>query len=96
MNNAALKIESSYLGHQHLDVLVAPEYRANWGRDLARRKSGGRHLIKQRLEGVMILAIDQGDRRRLARQSLRRVQAAKTGSDNHYPRRWLAVHPVTL
>jgi len=50
-----------------------------------------RHLIQQRLEGVKILPINDGDFRVRARQRLGRVQAAEARSCDHHPMCNLAV-----
>ena len=53
--------KSRDLSHQHFDVLVRAKNGADRSGDLSRRKPGGRYLVKQRLKGVVILAVDDGD-----------------------------------
>jgi hypothetical protein len=57
-----------------------PEFRTN----LAGGQNRGRHLIKQRLENVMICAVDQKDIGRSIPKSLGGCQSAKTPSDDYY------------
>jgi hypothetical protein len=49
----------------------------------SRRKSRGRYLIEQRLEGVMILAVDDGNAHRRAGQHLRRVESSEARADDY-------------
>ena len=58
--------------------------RADGRGDFARRETGGGHLIEQRLEGVMILPVDDGDVHGRAGQRLGCVQAAEARSDDHH------------
>ncbi len=61
LDGAALKIEALHLAQQHLHVFMLAQDLANGRGNLRRRNPGRRHLIEQRLEGVMIAAIDQRD-----------------------------------
>jgi hypothetical protein len=48
--------------------------------DIGIRKAGGGQLVEKRLKKVMILAIDQGDFRPVAWESLAKRQPAKSRS----------------
>src|SRR5579864_6063518 len=61
LHHASLEIESCNLGHQYLDILVGAKNGADRGCDLARRQASSRYLIKKRLKGVEVLAVDYGD-----------------------------------
>jgi hypothetical protein len=61
VHHAAFEIEAGDLSHEHFDVVVAAQNRTDRGSDFARRKTGCGYLVEQRLEGVMILAIDDSD-----------------------------------
>ena len=52
------------------------------GGNLSRGEHGQRHLVQQRLERVMILAVDERDFERLAGQCLRRLQTAESAADD--------------
>ena len=52
-------------------------------RDVAAGEPGGRHLVKQRLEGAVDVAIHQGGPGARARQPPHRRQTAEAGADDH-------------
>jgi hypothetical protein len=56
------------------------------GRDFARGKSSSGHLIKQRLEGVVVLAVNEGHADIAIPQLPGGLQTAKPTPDNHYTR----------
>jgi len=56
-----LKVEAQHLAQQDLDILVLGENVTDGSCDLRRRDARRRHLIQKRLEGVMVLAIQEGD-----------------------------------
>ena len=66
----------------HLDVFVFAENAANGRRDIGRRKSGGRDLVEQRLEKMIVRAVDHRHPDRLVAEMLRRFQAAEAGADD--------------
>jgi hypothetical protein len=57
----ASRIDIRDFREDHFRVLLPTENTARWRRDIARRQTRGRHLIQQRLEKVVIVAIDDGD-----------------------------------
>jgi hypothetical protein len=56
--------------------------RADWPRDVGWRKRGGRNLVKQRLEQVMIATVDDGDAHRSARKMAGDLKTAEAGADD--------------
>ena len=76
-------VNRARLAQQHFDIVVLGKNLANRRGNFRRRDSGGRHLVQQRLEGVVIRAVHHGDVERKTRQLLRGVQAAKAAADDH-------------
>jgi hypothetical protein len=52
--------------------------------DLAWRKHGGRHLIEERLERMMVLSVDESYVDLCIAQRLSGPQPAKAATDDHY------------
>ncbi len=50
----------------------------------AGRKHGQRHLVEQRLKGVVIAAVDYGDVDRQVREPFGRVKAGKASADDDH------------
>ena len=63
--------------------LVGPEQAPHGISDIGRVQPRGGHLVQQGLEGVEVVAVDEGDVDRLALQAFRRRQAAEAGPDDH-------------
>ena len=57
--------------------------RADRRRDIGRGKRRGCDLIEQRLEKMIIGAVDHRHPHRFAREFLRRLQTAESGADNY-------------
>ena len=64
----ALQIEGAHLGQLYLDVLVTMQDPAQRRGDLSLRENARRHLVQQRLEEMVIDAVNQGDLNRRAAQ----------------------------
>ena len=96
LDDASLQIEAQHFAQQDFDVGVLGEDVANGRGDLSRRNTGSRHLVQQRLEGVMILAIEQRDLHRQTRQRLSSLQAAKAAADDDDPRTSIRIHSRTF
>ena len=62
-------------------------------RDFGRGEAGGRHLIQQRLEQVMILPIDEGDVRARVAEGLTEGQPSEPGTQ-HHDMRSFSFHPA--
>ena len=61
VDHAGVEIEAGHLGELHADV-VGPAHDVAYRRcDLARREHARRHLVQQRLEEVVVAAVDQRD-----------------------------------
>ncbi len=63
--------------HQHLGVALVAQDGADGLGNVGRRQHGQRHLVEQRLKGVMIAAVDHGDIDGQAREAFGCVQAGK-------------------
>jgi hypothetical protein len=52
------QIDPGDLCHQHAGVLLPPQHAANRDGNVGRVQGGGRDLVEERLEGVVVLAIE--------------------------------------
>ena len=68
-----------------VDVGLAPEDAAHGVGDVVGVEAGGGHLVEQRLEGVVVVRVDQHHVDRRLGQRLRRRQAAEPGPDHDHP-----------
>ena len=68
----------------HLGVFLLREQRADRKRDLGRRQRRHRHLVEQRLEQVVIGAVDQQNLDVFAAQPTRRGETAETTADDDH------------
>ncbi len=75
-------IDGSRIGQQHLDVLLVSENPADRRRDVAGRQRGRGHLIQQGLKDVVVVAVEERDADRSARERPRRVESAETSADD--------------
>ena len=81
---AALDVHSGHLDHHHRGVRLSRYHLADGGRDLAGREDRRRHLVEERLEQVMVRAVDEQHVHRRAAQALRGREAPETGPhDDH-------------
>ena len=71
----------AHLREQHLDVFLVAEDPADRRRDVARRQRCRRHLVQQRLEQVIVVAIEQRD----AHVARRRARARRSSPPNPPP-----------
>ena len=70
------------LAEHHRDVLVRAEQRADRRGDVGRRQRRGRDLVEQRLEEVVVGAVDQHELDVELGDVHRRLQAAETAADD--------------
>ena len=63
-------------------VRLVPEHPADRRGDVGRAERGGRHLVEQRLEEVMVRAVDDRDPHGCAAQPARRRHAAEPRPDD--------------
>ena len=78
-----VEIEADGLIHEDFDVLIFADDGADGLRDLGRREHGEGDLIEKRLEGVMILAIDEGNVDGKLCETHRGVDSGEASSDDH-------------
>ncbi len=67
-------------------VGLAAQDRADRPGDVGGRQGGGRDLVEQRLEQMVVALIDHGHLDRLAGEPPRRIQAAEAGAHDHHAR----------
>src|SRR5438105_963049 len=82
MDDLRAEIDRLRLAEDDVRVFLPPKDRADGVRDdgwIERRRG---HLVEQRLEDVVVAAIDERDRHRRVAQRLRRVQAAEAAADD--------------
>ena len=72
--------------HEDLRVVLAAQDGADGLGDVGRREHRQRDLVEQRLEGVVIAAIDYGDVDWQVREPLGGVKAGKAGADDDHTR----------
>ena len=81
-------VDARHLGEQHGDVALAVQRRADRIRDVRRRQPRHRHLVQQRLEQVVVQAIDHRhlDGAAVVRRTERlgRRQPAEPGADDDH------------
>jgi hypothetical protein len=90
--NSAFEIKIVYFSQYNLDVATAGEDPADGRCDFAGRQSGGCDLIEQRLEGVVVSAVDYRNPDGMAGELQRRIEAAEASADNHDMRNRFTVH----
>ena len=73
----------AHVGEQHRDVLLVAQHPPDRRGDVARRQRRRRDLVQQRLEEMVVVAVDQRDADRRARERPRRVEAAEAAADDH-------------
>jgi hypothetical protein len=79
---ASLRIDAFDLRHRHGDVRLTPEDLADRSRDVTRSEPRGGHLVEQRLEEMVILAIHQRDTHRRAAQGRDGCEAAEAAAEH--------------
>ena len=81
-HHALRDVDAGDLAEHDIHVPRARQDAADRRGDLGRREPGGRDLIEQRLEQVIIVLVDDGDVERAAGERLGGGQAAEAGSDD--------------
>ena len=80
-----LHIHAADVLHQHRRVALLAQDMPDRPGHVGGRKRRRRHLVEQRLEAVMVLAVDQDDVGGRTPQRLGRLQPAKAGAYDHHP-----------
>ena len=80
-----LQIEVEHLGKLDANILVPSKQTPKRRRDVALREDSGRHLVQQRLEEMMVGAINECDLNRRSTQEASCVQAPETAADDDDP-----------
>jgi hypothetical protein len=95
-DDATDEIEVLDFFQQREDIGVAAEDCPDRSGDFAGGESSGGNLVEERLEGVVILAVDDGNFDRGARERARNVETAEAGADDQDARCFLAGHEHLL
>ena len=82
VHGARVEVEAADLGEQHAGVVLPAQDAAQRRRDLGLGEDARRHLVEQRLEQVVVGAVDQRDLDRRAAQRARGGQAAEAAADD--------------
>jgi hypothetical protein len=90
------RIDVDDVGQQALDVPVVLEDVAQRRRDLPLGQDPGGHLVEQRLEQVVLRAVDERDRGVAAAQRPCREEPAEAAPDDDDPMPWCPVHHGSL
>ena len=75
-------IDRAHLGEEDLDVPLPPQDPADGRRDVAGRERGHRHLVEQRLEDVMVPAVEDREPNPRAPQRAGGVEPAEAAADD--------------
>jgi hypothetical protein len=84
---AGAQIHAGNFGHHYEKVLLLVSELPNWRGDFRRRENGGRCLVEQRLEDVMISPVDQNDFGIASSQRPSGCQPSEPPAHNHDARR---------
>src|SRR6266566_8536087 len=79
---SARRVDARNFRQNDLGIALPMEDAADRRCDISRRQTRGRDLVEQRLEQVVIVAIDDGDIKRRLRELLGRRKAAESRSDD--------------
>ncbi len=82
-DDLGLGVDGNHRIHQDFSVLLVAQDTADGLGDVGGRQDRQRDLVEQRLEGVMIFAIDEGDIDGQVSERYGCVKAAKTSAHDH-------------
>ncbi|MEZ5259769.1 MAG: hypothetical protein R2705_23675 [Ilumatobacteraceae bacterium] len=82
LDASAVHVDARGPGHQDLDVALLLEHPAYRPGDVIGVEPGGGDLIQQRLEGVEVVGVDDGDAHGLVGQPLHQGEATESGTDH--------------
>jgi hypothetical protein len=80
------EIDVLHFGEEYLNVVVSGKDLADGNGDLRGRNECGGHLIKKRLECVVVLAVDESDMNGSVAECLGGEQTTKAAADDDYMR----------
>ncbi len=80
---AGLEIDVFHLRQDDPQRLVVPQHVADGGSDLPLREDAGRHLVEQRLEEVMVRAVDERDPHGRTLERASGKEPSEAASDDH-------------
>jgi hypothetical protein len=86
-HHARRGVDPRHLGHHDREVALPAEDGADRPGDVARRQRRGCHLVQQRLEQVVVVAVHQRDLAARAGHGARCLQPAETGAEDHHAER---------
>ena len=82
MGDPGVEVEAADVGEQHARVGLAAQHAAQRRGDLALGEDAGGDLVEERLEQVVVGAVDEGDLDGRPSECLRRVEAAEASADD--------------
>src|SRR5262249_736343 len=82
---APFEVNADHFAQPEIDVAVPAQDRTHRVDDRFGFEAGGRHLIQQRQEGMVIVPVDERDRDALAAERLRRAQTPQPPPHHHPP-----------
>jgi hypothetical protein len=82
LNGSPCEVDAADLRHQHRRIALLPQDVPDRPSDLGRRQRGGRDLVEQRLEAMMVLTIDYGHVDGHAIERLRCFEPAEACADD--------------
>ena len=91
-HRSPFQVETRHVGHQHPDVLPAPEDPPQREADLGGGEGTGGHLVAEGLEHVEVPPIDQRHLDVGTAKAMHRLQAAKAAPDHDHPMRLVLGH----
>jgi hypothetical protein len=83
---ALVEVHTGHIAHVHVHVVGVAEHLAQRCRDLGRRQEATRYLVEQRCEQVVVVAIDDRDVERFAREPPSALQTTEAGAQHDHTR----------
>src|SRR5579872_1303631 len=85
-DDAICEVKVLYLAEQHFNIVVVANDPADRRSNLPRRNSGGRYLIEQGLESMVVAAVNKRDTHRQMRELSGGCKATEPGAHDHNAR----------
>ena len=96
VHDALAGVDAANLRHQHGGILLLAQDVADRPGDVGRRQRRGRHLVEQRLEAMVVLAVEHGHVDGGARERFRGFEPAEARADDDHLRTRLHHAPSIL
>ena len=89
-----LQLEIQYFFKQHFNIGMGSKYPSNRSRDFSRGEAGGRDLVEEWLEGVVVSAVNDRDLHRQPGDTASGGEASEASAYDYYPRFVVYRHPL--